>query len=179
LERTQNQTIRPGTSSSACRGGHAQLFLKHAVVWTCLLLAAAIVFTAPWWWQKLAALPCASIVAVISLLTDQRADMRRPLLIPYIDPLRKSSRTGQTIYQFVCAPDQLRKPTGEFLMTTTLEQLIASFLQLGLAKLDTTLSPAIQQLIGTAVPTFVSTIASVVVDLAENHKAVKSTSTAK
>jgi hypothetical protein len=60
-------------------------------------------------------------------------------------------------------------------MATTLEQLIASFLQLGLAKIDTKLSATTQQMIDSAVPTLVTTIASVVVDLAENHKATKAT----
>jgi len=64
-------------------------------------------------------------------------------------------------------------------MTTTLEQLIASFLQIGLAKIDTKLSPPTQQLIDGAVPTLVSTIASVIVDLAENHKATKASPATK
>ena len=58
-------------------------------------------------------------------------------------------------------------------MTTTLEQLIASFLQIGLAKVDTKLSATTQQLITNAVPTLVSTIASVIVDLANEHTATK------
>ncbi len=64
-------------------------------------------------------------------------------------------------------------------MLTTLEQLIASFLQVGLAKIDTKLSPSTQQAIDTAVPTLVSTIASVIVDLADNHKAVKTSAIGK
>jgi hypothetical protein len=62
-------------------------------------------------------------------------------------------------------------------MSTTLEQLIASFLQIGLAKIDAKLSASTQQLIDSAVPTLVSTIASLVVDLAENHKSTKTAAT--
>ncbi len=62
-------------------------------------------------------------------------------------------------------------------MTTTLEQLIASFLQIGLAKVDGKLSSTTQQLIANSVPTLVSTIASVIVDLSEDHKAAKATTT--
>ena len=163
------------------------------MAWACLLLAAVIIFTAPWWWQKLTALPCATIVAALSIRAGREADRHRallariesivfatktlhdipPNLVPYIDPLRASNRTGQIVYQFVRPLEH----KGISLMTTTLEQLIASFLQIGLAKIDTKLSPATQQLIDTAVPTLVATIASVVVDLAENHKTTKATTT--
>jgi hypothetical protein len=163
--------------------------LRHALAWACIALAAVIVFTAPWWWQKLAALPCASIVAAISINAAREAPRHRqllarleslfasqsPALIPYLDPIRASNRTGQIVHQFI----RPLKPTGVFPMTTTLEQLIASFLQIGLAKIDTKLSAATQQLIDTAVPTLVSAIASVVVDLADNHKSTKAATTAK
>ncbi len=96
-------------------------------------------------------------------------------LIPYIDPIRASNRTGQIVYQFI----RPLETTGASVMTTTLEQLIASFLEIGLAKIDTKLSATTQQLIDSAVPTVVSTIASVVVDLAENHKASKATTATK
>lgn len=158
----------------------AKLFLrhtlKHSLAWGCLALAAAIVFTAPWWWQKLAALPCASIVAAVSIRAARQADRCRfANLVPYLDPVRPSNRTGQIVYQFV----RLIEPKGVSFMTTTLEQLIASFLQIGLAKIDTKLSPPTQQLIDGAVPTLVSTIASVIVDLAENHKATKASPATK
>jgi hypothetical protein len=180
----------------------AELFLRHALAWASLALAGVIVFAAPqfphWWWQKLAALPCASIVAAVSIRAAREADRHRlllsrleriamalkpqreppPGLIPYIDPHRASHRTGQIVYQFIRPPNPISQ-TGVSLVTTTLEQLIASFLQVGLAKIDTKLSPTTQQLIGTAVPTLVSTIASVIVDLAENHKAAKGAATTK
>jgi hypothetical protein len=159
------------------------------MAWVCLALAAVIVFSAPWWWQKLAALPCASVVAGLSINAAREADRHRLLLgrlekiaagaeawrgapaglIPYVDPMRASHRTGQIVYQFIRSANS----KGDFLVTTTLEQLIASFLQVGLAKIDTKLSAGTQQMIDAAVPTVVSTIASVVVDLAENHKAAK------
>jgi hypothetical protein len=156
---------------------------RHVIAAACVALAAVVVFTAPWWWQKLAALPFASIAAVASIAAAREADRHRMLLarleslapaiadlVPYIDPTRGSNRTGQIVYQFV----RPLTSAGASFVTTTLEQLIASFLQVGLAKIDTKLSPATQQQITSAVPTLVSTLASVIVDLAENHKAAKS-----
>jgi hypothetical protein len=132
------------------------------------------------------------MVAAVSIATAREADRHRALLaaivdsleptappppglVPYIDPVRASNRTGQVVYQFV----RPHLSTGETVMLTTLEQLIASFLQVGLAKIDTKLSPSTQQAIDTAVPTLVSTIASVIVDLADNHKAVKTSAIGK
>jgi hypothetical protein len=165
--------------------------IRHPIAWACLLLTGVIVFTSPWWWQKLLALPCGSIVAVISISVSARAERHKLLfswiesltaqrnmtqeLIPYLDPVRASNRTGQIVYQFIRPPT----PQGASAMTTTLEELIASFLQVGLSKIDTKLSPSTQQLIDTAVPTLVSTIASVIVDLAESHKAAKGSQAAK
>jgi hypothetical protein len=159
----------------------------------CLALAAVIVFTAPWWWQRVVALPCASVVAAVWISAGREADRHRALLkrlekiavgagdwrggtaglIPYLDPIRASNRTGQIVYQFIHSSNS----KGESFVTTTLEQLIASFLQVGLAKIDTKLSATTQQMIDAAVPTVVSAIASVVVDLAENHKATKAAAT--
>jgi hypothetical protein len=167
------------------------------MAWVCLALLAVMVFTARWWWQKLAALPLASMVAALSIGAGREADRHRALLarleaiasdfclhqdvppglIPYLDPMRASNRTGQIVYQFIRPPILTAAPTGKPPMTTTLEQLIASFLQIGLAKIDSKLSATTQQMIDAAVPTLVSTIASVVVDLAENHKTAKASAT--
>jgi hypothetical protein len=195
LERTQNQTLRTRSPANAAEGDaglllkpphtgipHAiarHVIARHVIAAACVALA----FTAPGWWQKLAALPFASIAAVASIAAAREADRHRMLLarleslapaiadlVPYIDPTRGSNRTGQIVYQFV----RPLTSAGASFVTTTLEQLIASFLQVGLAKIDTKLSPATQQQITSAVPTLVSTLASVIVDLAENHKAAKS-----
>jgi len=168
---------------------------EHTLAWACVFLAGIIVVTAPWWWQKIVAVPCASLVAAMSIFSSREAQGYQrllarlesmsarfanreetvPGLVPYLDPVRASCRTGQIVYQFIRPIEE----KGEIFMTTTLEQLIASFLQVGLAKIDTKLSPTTQQLIDTAVPTLVTTIASVIVDLAENHKSAKTTATTK
>ncbi|MBV8782291.1 MAG: hypothetical protein JO353_12920 [Phycisphaerae bacterium] len=133
-----------------------------------LMVVASIICTAPWWWQRLAALPLAT--ATLWLIRNRAVSnslIEFLELVPYLEPVRGSRRTGQLVYQFVRSHS-----TGDF-VTTTLEQLIASFLQIGLAKVDTRLSPPTQQLITSAVPTLVSAIAAVIVDLAENHKTTK------
>jgi hypothetical protein len=91
--------------------------------------------------------------------------------VPYLDPVRASQRTGQIVYQFV----HKIEAKGITLMTTTLEQVITTLLLVGIDRLDDRLSPPTRQLIDSAVPTLVSTIAGVIVDLAENHKSTKAT----
>ena len=142
---------------------------RHAIRWTLLIFAVVIACTTSFWWQRMAALPMVTAAAWLMRCQPARKSFIDLLeLVPYLDPVRGSNRTGQLIYQFV----RLRSDDGDN-MTTTLEQLIASFLQIGLAKVDTKLSATTQQLISSAVPTLVSTIASVIVDLANEHTATK------
>ena len=142
---------------------------RHVVRWSLFALAALLACTAPWWWQRLAALPLATAGLWITRCPPARRSLVELLeLVPYLDPVRGSSRTGQLVYQFI-----RNSPNKGNFVTTTLEQLIASFIQIGLAKVDTKLSPATQQAISNAVPALVSTIASVIVDLANDHQSSK------
>src|SRR5580700_11302131 len=111
LERTPDKTLRPQPLRPQLpmpntQSPPAKLFLNHLLAWACLSMAAVIIFAAPWWWQKLTALPCASAVDAISILAHKRPRnspdlIRLSRLIPYIDPIRASNRTGQIVYQFV------------------------------------------------------------------------------
>ncbi|MBV8782311.1 MAG: hypothetical protein JO353_13020 [Phycisphaerae bacterium] len=149
----------------------------HAIVWIVSAALLVTAFAAPWWGKIIALFLSVHLAALYSSMSplvrvaaavEKFIESSGPLmgLVPYIDPVRPSNRTGQVVYQFVKTETSKGKPMNSSewqLIFNTLESLLAIFVP----KVTSKLTPATQQQVTTAVTSVVSAVGAIVIEHAK------------